>query len=343
MAEALGDDFDPLTAAIIGDGAAPGLVWAFRVHDDGTAERLSITEPIEDHRDGWIWLHLNLTDARACRWLQSVDLPAAAVALLVSHDNHQQLHAADACVYGVFSDLSQEVGGAGEEFAHLHFAMSERLLVSGRYRPLAAAERVREIIQQGDRRLTSVATLLELIVEHVADAVDRLADKISADLDKIEDRVAVGAQEDNRLELGRARRTSVKLHRQLSGLRTLFHRLERDGNNSVKPPLRLSAGKLVQRLDALDHDIVEIRDRARLLQEEVNGAVAAESNRALNILTVITTVILPPTLISGVFGMNTKGLPFTDDADAFLWAAGLMVVSAIAVYWVMKRIGALKF
>jgi zinc transporter len=107
--------------------------------------------------------------------------------------------------------------------------------------------------------------------------------------------------------------------------------------------LRLAAGKLSQRLDALDHDIVEFRDRARLLQEEISAATAAQSNRALNILTIITTVILPPTLVTGVFGMNTKGLPFTENPDGFLWALALMLASAIAVYVLMKRIGALKF
>ena len=182
-----------------------------------------------------------------------------------------------------------------------------------------------------------------MIVEHVADAVDRLADKLADELDKIEDGLTQGSQGDDRQELRGLRRTCVTLHRQLAGLRTLFHRLENEGTDGLKPMLRLAAGKLSQRLDALDHDIVEFRERARLLQEEIGAATAAQSNRALNILTIITTVILPPTLVTGVFGMNTKGLPFTENPDGFLWALALMLVSAIAVYLLMKWIGALRF
>ena len=37
----------------------PALVWAFWFHEDGTAEELPIDQPIETHRDGWLWLHLN--------------------------------------------------------------------------------------------------------------------------------------------------------------------------------------------------------------------------------------------------------------------------------------------
>src|SRR5262245_38391433 len=87
-------------------GMIPGLVWAFRFHADGRAEELRIDQPIGDHRDGWLWLHFNLADARACHWLASAaDLPASARTLLYSADNHQRLHVEGPCVYGVFTDV----------------------------------------------------------------------------------------------------------------------------------------------------------------------------------------------------------------------------------------------
>ena len=322
-------------------GVVPGLVWAFRIHEDGSAEPLPIDQPIENQHDGWLWLHLNLTDQRAAKWLAATDFPPAAATLLGSHDNHQQLHAADGCIYGVFSDLSREVGKAGDEFAHMHFAMTERMLVSGRYRPLAAAEVVRSLIEQGQIKLPSVAALLEMIVEHVADTVDRLADKISSQLDKIEDGLGQ-AKDETRKELGKLRRTGAKLHRQLSGLRTLFHRLEREGTETLKPALRLRANKLAQRLDALDVEVIEIRDRSRLLQEEIAATTAERSNRSLGMLTIITTMVLPPTFITGIFGMNTKGLPLTEDPDGFMIAVGLMVASVGVVCLLMRRIGVFR-
>jgi zinc transporter len=40
--------------------------------------------------------------------------------------------------------------------------------------------------------------------------------------------------------------------------------------------------------------------------------------------------------------MNTKGLPFADLDTAFLWASLLMVVSSVAAYFIMKRIGIIR-
>lgn len=324
-------------------GLIPGLVWAFRIHQDGTPEALPIDRPIEHSRDGWVWLHFNLADTRATQWCSSMKVSPAALALFTARDTHQQLHTSDSSIYGILSDLGRDLTETNDQFAHLHFIMTERALFSGRHHALAAPEKARSLLEKGQRKLPSVAALLELIVENVADAVDGLADKLGSELDSIEDALISGSKSSERQDLARVRRTGVKLHRQLAGLRTLFHRLERDGLDELKPTLRLEASKLAQRLDALDHDIIEVRDRARLLQEEMSAATADESNRALNILSVLTTVFLPPTLITGIFGMNTKGLPFTDDPDGFMWASIMMVGSVVGVYLLMKRIGALRF
>jgi len=267
-------------------------------------------------------------------------LPAPARTLLLSADNYSQLHATDSCVFGVFADLVRGLGGAGNEIGFLRFAMTEGLLISGRRHPLNAIESVRQAIESG-RRLPHVAGLLEMIVEHVALGIERTADGLSDELDEVEEALALNQLTDHRARLGRVRRTSVRIHRQLLGMRTLFHRFEREGIE-LKTPLQLAASKLAQRLDGLDHDIVEMRDRAYLLQEEISAKLAEETNRQLNLLTIVTTLLLPPTLVTGVFGMNTKGLPLTDVESGFLWAMALIIASSGAVYLLIKRMGILR-
>jgi zinc transporter len=48
---------------------------------------------------------------------------------------------------------------------------------------------------------------------------------------------------------------------------------------------------------------------------------------------------MPPTLATGIFGMNIKDLPFTDLDTAFLWASALMLLSSFAAWLIMRRIG----
>jgi zinc transporter len=335
------------TAAAGGDqpadrarAAIPGLVWAFRIHPDGTATSLPVDQPIAG-QDGLLWLHLNLADARSLLWLASAEIPAPARALLLSKDTYQQLHASDDSVYGVIADLLRDIGEATEDTGFLRFVMTERLLLSGRHQALCAVDATRRAIEAG-HRIESVAGLIEAIVENVADTMERITDRISQSLDKVEEKVLSDDTYDLRQDLGRLRRTCVRLHRQLSGLRLVFHRLDRDGAATMKPALRLRAGKLAQRLDGLDHSVVEMRERSRLLQEELHLKIEEQGNNSLRVLSVLTALLMPPTLITGVFGMNTKGLPFSELDSAFLWAALLMALSSLGAYLLMKRIGLIR-
>jgi zinc transporter len=320
----------------------PGLVWAFRLHADGSAEPLPVEAPIESTHDGRLWLHLNLTDARTRQWVADLPIPMLARQLLLSHDNYQQLHTTENSVYGVFADLVRDIDTPTEETGFLRFAMTERLLISGRHQALCAVDATRRVLE-GGHRVESVAALLEKIVDEVADTMDRMADKIGTEIDEIEERIlASEIRPEMRGSLGRARRTCVRLHRQLTGLRVLFHRLEQKNTDDLSPALRLQAGKLAQRLDGLDHDIVELRERSRLLEEEIRFKMEEESNRHLHALSVVTTMLLPPTLVTGIFGMNTKGLPLTDVEGGFLWAAALMVGSSGLAYLIMRRLGIVR-
>ena len=317
-----------------------GLVWAFRIHPDGEPESLPIDSAIDIFHGGLLWLHFNLTDARALQWLAQVELhaPEQARGLLLSKETYQQLHTSDDSIYGVISDLLRDIDEVTDETGYLRFVMTERMLVSGRHHALCAVDATRRSLE-GGRRIDSVAALLETIVDNVADTMDNVADRIALALDEIEEQVLSGNSRDMLQRLGRLRRTCVRLHRQLSGLRVVFHRLEQKGVEDLKPVLQLRAGKLAQRLDGQDQQIVEMRERSRLLQDELHLQIEQQGNESLRVLSVLTALLLPPTLVTGLFGMNVKGLPFTTDDTGFLWAALMIVSSSVSAYLVMKRLG----
>jgi zinc transporter len=319
----------------------PGLVWAFRFSADGATRELAVDQPVLSH-DGWLWLHFNLADARTCDWLKShLDLPASARKLLTAPDGHQELHADADCVYGVFADLVCGLGGATEEVGLLHFAMTETLLVSSRRQPLNAAEATRRSLQLG-RKIEAVTDLLEAIIANMVEAVESYADALAEELDKVEERVLLDETSDQQKTLARVRRAAVRLHRQLATQRSLIHRFERNVAQSVKTPLHLATGRLAQRIDWLDHEMVALRDRAHLLQEEVALKIAGQTNRNLQILAIVTTLFLPASLIAGIFGMNVGGLPLVNDAGGFAWAMLLLAAVSALVLLILKWCGMLR-
>ena len=318
----------------------PGLIAAFRFAADGSAQELTVDKPIENEADGWLWLHFNLTDVRACRFLRAdPTFPTAARDILIASDEHQQLNASGDCLYGVLPDLVCELDSITEEIGFLHFAMTERLIISGRRRALSAVQVLRSALRNGLKVATPTA-LLETIISSMINSMDRFSDDIAGKLDRIEERILADDMSEGRQMLGRIRRTTVRLHRQLVILRSLIQRLELD--LCQKLSLRIATARLRQRLDWLDTEIVSLRDRAHLLQEEVTVKTAEQTNRNLHVLAVVTTLFMPASLIAGILGMNVGGLPFVQSADGFLWAMGILVASSVVVLWLLKRSGIIR-
>jgi magnesium transporter len=62
-------------------------------------------------------------------------------------------------------------------------------------------------------------------------------------------------------------------------------------------------------------------------------------NRRLGVLTVVSTVFLPLTLLAGIRGMNFEYMPELDEPYAYPIAIGLMVLVAGGVAWVLRGRG----
>jgi zinc transporter len=73
--------------------------------------------------------------------------------------------------------------------------------------------------------------------------------------------------------------------------------------------------------------IAESYERAKLLQEELASRLAESTSRNLYTLSVLTAVLLPMTLVTGIFGMNVSGLPGMRDASAF-WQVMLLILAS---------------
>jgi magnesium transporter len=74
-------------------------------------------------------------------------------------------------------------------------------------------------------------------------------------------------------------------------------------------------------LDKLDH-----------LYDFYRAKVDEKMNKNIYYLTVLSGVFLPLTLVSGFFGMNTGGLPFTEDADGTLKVVIISLILEVVIF-----------
>jgi len=321
---------------------SPGLLWAMSFDDKGCGRLVPSEEAaagLDAFGSGFLWLHFDLKSADLGSLMEANHVgPRALVEAVFRPDEHQRVTVQGEHVGGVVADLARP-GAKPDAAGRLHFVMGPRTLVSGRRGPVESPDAARATAEQGHMMATPVV-LLETMVLHVIMSMAETGQRLTDELDGIEDHVIGGRVREERRRLGPIRRAAVRLHRQLLGLSAVFHRLEDDDAAPGLPGSAAEvAARLAQRLDALDRDVNAMGERARLLQEEIAARVAEETNRQLYVLSILSALFLPPTFVTGLFGMNVKGLPLSDDPRGFLLVIGLSAFSGAATYALIRALG----
>ncbi|ARQ00467.1 CorA family divalent cation transporter [Pseudorhodoplanes sinuspersici] len=330
-----------LETALTEGAPAAGILAAYHFNADGEAKRIA-PEDVDSAiatRDGWFWIHLARADNRCRNWVENhAPLSEIVCEILLGDEEHQRLEVYGREIVGVIPDLQLEFDHPTEELSRLRFGMTDRLLVTMRRVPLRSVENVRHAISAGTM-FTAPIELIDSIVDHFADVIGQLSERIGNDLDIVEERMWHGTRGDETQRIARARNQSVRIHRQLSQMRGLFHRLEHRVAGPL-PELSAPVQSLAQKIDAFDHAVADIHDRARLLQEEMAGRMAELTNRRLLTLSLLTAAILPPTLVTGFFGMNTKDLPFLETPGGTWYAFAIAAAAGAFTYWALQRLRA---
>ncbi len=79
--------------------------------------------------------------------------------------------------------------------------------------------------------------------------------------------------------------------------------------------------------------------RATFLLEATLGLISVQQNEVIRIFTAVATVLLPPTLIGTLYGMNFTHMPELDWVYGYPLAIIVMVASAWIPYALLKRRG----
>ena len=327
-------------------------LWLYRFDGDGRAHPCdaatydagALRQP---PGDDWHWLHLDLSDVRSAQIVALLALPEEAQATLLSPDTHVNLQLEDTVAHGVFVDwvhqrgvdLAAEGQLRGDDgIGWLHFAMTGRLLVTARRQALRSLEVARRAVVAG-AAADSPVRLLEMVAARFADTVERSSDGLSVRLDRIEDRVLADSIGEERRDLAQLRHQTVRLHRPLTAMRRVLKPFEQRHAVDADDALLAAIARLNQRFDDLDGDVGTLQERARLLQDEVAAKLAERTNRHLYVLSMITALLLPPSLVTGLFGMNLPGLPFAHSAHGLAFALLLGAASSVGVYLLLRRMG----
>ncbi|HEY5433151.1 MAG TPA: magnesium/cobalt transporter CorA [Coriobacteriia bacterium] len=184
------------------------------------------------------------------------------------------------------------------------------------------------------------AWTLHSILDQSVDEMFPIVDLVGEELDRIENELLAKVKDEQLQDLYKAKRVMLSLHKVVGPERDVLRAMSRhDQLVSQEAYLYLQdVGDHVARIsDAID----TYRDVASSVMDIYLSAISNRLNVVMKQLTVVATIFMPLTLISGVYGMNlTKTMwPAPEWAWSFPAVIASFAVITIGMLFVFKRRG----
>ena len=225
------------------------------------------------------------------------------------------------------------------------FVLRHDLLITVRFADVAVFDSFAETASKPDAVHHSSAGaftgLLEAIVDRMADGLER----IGADLDVVSKRIfRTGttrstvhlrpAREDADLrevlrKVGRAGDLTAKIRDSLLGLGRMVPYVLSVGADWLPPETKPHLATLQSDITSLNDYDTHLTNNVQLLLDATLGLINIEQNNIIKVLTIVSVVGVPPTLVASMYGMNFRHMPELDWAWGYPYGLVLIALSAV--------------
>lgn len=160
-----------------------------------------------------------------------------------------------------------------------------------------------------------------------------ILDKLSRTSNKLEHNVfdEEGEQEDVLRDIMLLKKNIITFRRILSPERPVISSLEHKNKKFLPEDLEVYFDDVVDKIEKLWTSLESLKEVSETLQNANESLISHRTEDTIKVLTVFSVIMLPLTLISGIFGMNVV-IPFSEDSNAIWWISIGMVVLAISMF-----------
>ena len=182
------------------------------------------------------------------------------------------------------------------------------------------------------------ASILDQRVDLDADMIELLSKEISQYAKRINQQEDIN--EDLLLDINQLQENSMVVRENVVDKQRLISNLMK----STKYPKELESrlNVLLQDISSLINHTNFIFERLEYLQDTVVGLINLDQNKIMKIFTLVSLLLMPPTLVASFYGMNVR-LPMigASDPNASFWnwiiIIGVMALSCLAIWLVFKK------
>ena len=316
---------------------------------DSNGKGLTVHEPGTPLTGNSVWIDLlqpTVEEDKFAEVALAIDIPSRAEMREIEPSNrfYQERGA-----YFMTTSIVYNVEAPVPQTSPVTFILAGDRLVTVRYAEPKAFPLYLQRVEKGDAPCTTGATimtgLIDAIVHRMADLIERIQDEVERLAQSVFD-LRGGQQTRNRRldatlrRIGKAGDITARAEESAASLnRLLLYFVQATQDREDDPRIR-------QRIKAAQRDINSLLDHTKFLSQRISfildatlGMISNEQNQIIKLFSIMAVILLPPTLVASVYGMNFKYMPELEWTFGYPWALGLMVFAAIGPVIYFRRKG----
>ena len=127
----------------------------------------------------------------------------------------------------------------------------------------------------------------------------------------------------------------ISFRRIIQPERPVISALEHKNKKFLPETLEVYFDDVVDKIEKQWNSLDSLKEVAETLQDANESLISHRSGETIKVLTIFSVIMLPLTLISGIFGMNVE-LPFQENPVAFIAIAGVMISTVVGMFIYFK-------
>lgn len=180
--------------------------------------------------------------------------------------------------------------------------------------------------------------LLYSVIDALVDYCFPVLDKVDSNIHFIEEEVFTADMRRVVQDISFVRRDIIALRRIIRPQIDIVANLEQKDRPFIQEELDVYFGDIVDHLNKARDILEDHREVIEGLSETSDSVISYRINEVMRILAIISVIMLPLTLLSGIYGMNIY-LPLARNPLSFIFVIGLMILMAGGMVFYFKRRG----
>jgi zinc transporter len=223
------------------------------------------------------------------------------------------------------------------DLADLKLLIGSTRAVTVRSGALVAVDELRQQLMS-DRTLVTAVDLLGFLVSAMTNRMEAVIYELTQDIDDVEDALLDGGSVPPPQTLSELRRRIFRTRRQVNGTQQVLAPMTTDPALALDADDRETLNRASNHVDRYLGSLDECRTRVQMLEDQIEAQRSDTMTRSSLNLTIVATVFLPLSFITGLLGMNVGGIPDEHNPLGFWLVTGLsIIISVVAWRWLRRQ------